>query len=93
MRPPAVRRASAADAAVIAEIFREGIEDRGATFETRPPSATEIAPTIAAPLPMLVAERDGRVVGWAKVAAYDPVHDYYAGVGEATIYVARDARG
>jgi phosphinothricin acetyltransferase len=43
-------------------------------------------------MPMLVAELDDAVAGWAKVAAYDPVHDYYSSIGEATIYVARDRR-
>jgi len=40
----------------------------------------------------VVAEREGEVVGWARVGAYDPVHDYYAGVGEATLYVDRNGR-
>lgn len=88
-----VREARAGDAEAVAAIFREGVEDRVATFETGLPDATEMAATVAAAPPALVALREGAVVGWAKVAAYDPVHDYYAGVGEATIYVARDARG
>ena len=40
----------------------------------------------------MVAEASGRVVGWAKVGAYDEAHEYYAGVGEATLYVALEAR-
>ena len=40
----------------------------------------------------MVAEVGGRVVGWATVGAYDDAHDYYAGVGEATLYVDRAAR-
>jgi phosphinothricin acetyltransferase len=90
---PIVRPATAADAGAIAAIFREGIEDRVATFETSPPAEGAMESLVDAQTPVLVAERDGAVVGWAKVSAYDPVHSYYAGVGEATIYVARDARG
>jgi L-amino acid N-acyltransferase YncA len=41
---------------------------------------------------VVVAEASGRVVGWAKVSAYDEAHEYYAGVGEATLYVALEAR-
>ena len=40
----------------------------------------------------MVAERGGRVVGWASVAPYDEAHEYYAGVGEATLYVDPKAR-
>jgi L-amino acid N-acyltransferase YncA len=35
----------------------------------------------------MVAKGGGRVVGWASVAPYDEAHEYYAGVGEATLYV------
>ena len=34
----------------------------------------------------------GELLGWAKVAAYSDPHDYYATIGEATLYVARRAR-
>jgi L-amino acid N-acyltransferase YncA len=40
----------------------------------------------------MVAEGGGRVVGWASVAPYDEAHEYYAGVGEATLYVDPKAR-
>jgi L-amino acid N-acyltransferase YncA len=90
---PEVRSAVAGDAEVIARIFAEGIEDRVATFRTRSAEAGEIADLIAGETLMLVAESDGRVVAFAKVSAYCDPADYYAGVGEATIYVARWARG
>jgi len=32
------------------------------------------------------------VVGWASVGPYDDAHEYYAGVGEATLYVDPTAR-
>jgi L-amino acid N-acyltransferase YncA len=40
---------------------------------------------------MIVADHDGRVVGWAAVGEYNP-RECYRGVGEATLYVARAAR-
>jgi phosphinothricin acetyltransferase len=89
---PAIRAAGPGDAEAMAAIFREGIDDRLATFETVPASVAEMAALTASGRPVLVAEREGEVVGWAKVAAYADGHDYYATVGEATLYVARGAR-
>jgi L-amino acid N-acyltransferase YncA len=63
-----------------------------ATFQIRAPRAEEIAARIAAGDLMVVAEAGGRVVGWASVGPYGDPHDYYAGVGEATLYVDRAAR-
>ena len=40
----------------------------------------------------MVAEGGGRVVAWASVAPYDEAHEYYAGIGEATLYVDPKAR-
>ncbi len=77
----------------MAAIYREGIEDRVATFETRPATEAEMAALAESATPVVVAERDGTVVGWARVGPYSDPHDYYAGVGEATLYVARGARG
>jgi phosphinothricin acetyltransferase len=39
-----------------------------------------------------VAEADGEVVAWAAVLPYADAAPYYAGVGEATMYVERGAR-
>jgi len=86
------RRAVAEDAAVIARIYNEGIEDRVATFETRRRSAAEIAAWLDDPLPCLVAVEDGAVLGFARVAPYSD-RCVYEGVGEHGVYVARVARG
>jgi L-amino acid N-acyltransferase YncA len=63
-----------------------------ATFQTRTPPADAIAAQIAGGGLMVVAEAGGRVVGWASVGPYDDAHEYYSGVGEATLYVDPEAR-
>src|SRR4051794_40666930 len=86
-----IRPASAEDAAAITAIYNEGIEDRVATFETRPREAGEIAEWIVEGLPFVVAD-DGRIAGFARVSAYSD-RCVYSGVGEHGVYVARAARG
>ncbi len=80
------------DAAAIARIYNEGIEDRLATFETEPRTAADIVPWLEEGLPLVVAEENGAVVAWA-VAHHYRERAAYAGVGEFSIYVARDSRG
>ena len=89
------RPARRADAAVIARIYNQGIEDRVATFETEPRTAAQIAAQLADKgdrFPTVVVERDGRVVAWAGAGAYRS-RPAYAGVAEHSVYVARAARG
>jgi phosphinothricin acetyltransferase len=52
----------------------------------------DVAAEIAEGRLILVAERDGRVLAWAGVGPYEDPHEYYSGVGEATLYVDREAR-
>jgi L-amino acid N-acyltransferase YncA len=87
-----IRLARDADAARLAEIFNEGIEDRVATFQTVRQDATRLAGVIASGSPLVVGELDGEVVAWAKADPYTDEHEYYAGIREATLYVAREAR-
>ena len=82
-----IRPAASADAPAIAAIYNQGIAERQATFETERRRPGDLQSDL-----LLVAERDGRVVGWAAVAAYSD-RCVYAGVGEYTIYVDRGARG
>lgn len=88
----AIRPAGPTDAEAIARIYGQGISERVATFQTQAPTPDEIAAQIAGGALILVAEVGGHVVGWASVGPYDDLHDYYAGVGEATLYVDRGAR-
>jgi L-amino acid N-acyltransferase YncA len=75
----------------VAEIFNQGVEDRVATFETRPAGA-EIASRWIEEDMVLVAERGEILVGFAKASPYADRHHYYDGVREATLYVEREAR-
>jgi phosphinothricin acetyltransferase len=90
-----VRAATPADAAAIAEIYNQGIADRVATYETEPRSAEERRAwleSLGGRYPVVVAEADDRVVGWAAAGAYR-ARDCYRGIGEFSIYVHRDWRG
>jgi L-amino acid N-acyltransferase YncA len=88
-----IRLAVAGDAAAVARIYNEGIEDRLATFETRSRTAEEVAGWLDGGLPFLVAEDGGEVVvGFARVSPYSD-RCVYDGVGEHGVYVARSARG
>jgi L-amino acid N-acyltransferase YncA len=88
-----VRRAEAADAARIADIYNEGIRGRGATFETRERTPADILAWLETPrYPVLVAERAGRVIGFVAASSYRP-RPCYAGIAEVAGYVAGAARG
>jgi phosphinothricin acetyltransferase len=90
-----VRPATAADAAAIAHIYNQGIEERIATFETEPRTPAQIAQQLAArgeAYPTVVVERAGRVVAWAGAGPYRD-RASYAGVAEHSVYVERAARG
>jgi phosphinothricin acetyltransferase len=86
------RAATPADAAAIARIYTEGIEDRIATFETRTRTPDDIVDWFDGERPFVVVERDGAVAGFARASIYR-ARAFYAGVAEFSVYVARSARG
>ena len=86
------RMASADDAAAMAEIYNQGIEDRLATFETAPRSAENVRAWFDGAHPIVVVEDDGRVLAFASTSTYRP-RECYAGIAEFSVYVAREARG
>jgi len=87
-----MRRATPGDAGAIARIYNQGIEDRIATFETRPRTAEDVAGWFDGVHPVVVAEQDGQVVGFASTSSYRP-RECYAKIAEFSVYVARDHRG
>ena len=86
------RTADPGDAEAIARIYNEGIEDRVATFETRPRSAGDVRTWFDGVHPIVVAEDQDRVLAFASTSTYRP-RDCYAGIAEFSVYVAREARG
>ncbi|MDE2663452.1 MAG: GNAT family N-acetyltransferase [Gemmatimonadota bacterium] len=86
-----IRSLSHGDWDAVRTIYEEGIATGDATFETEAPGweswdANHLDGC------RLVAERAGRVVGWAALA---PVSGrcVYGGVAEVSVYVCGDARG
>jgi len=87
-----MRSMTAADWPAVEEIYRHGIEDGEATFETQTPT-WDTFDSGKLPVPRLVAfDEGGAVLGWA---AASPVSSRaaYRGVIEHSVYVHRDARG
>jgi phosphinothricin acetyltransferase len=89
------RLATEGDAAAIARIYNQGIEERIATFETEPRTAEQVAEQLwekGDRYPTVVAERDGEVVAWAGTSSYR-ARACYDGIAEYSVYVDRSARG
>jgi phosphinothricin acetyltransferase len=92
-RPLETRPASPADAGAIATIYNQGIEDREATFETEPRTVEQVREHLEGMESQVavVAVQAGEVVGFAWTSPYR-ARPCYSGVGEFSVYVARDAR-
>ncbi len=86
------RLATPADAAAIARIYNQGIEDRSATFEVRQRTEGEVRAWFDGKHPIVAVERDHQVVAFAATAQYRP-RQCYAGIAEISVYVARNSRG
>jgi L-amino acid N-acyltransferase YncA len=88
-----IRLARAEDAAAIAAIYRPYVEDSWISFEEVAPDAAELAQRMGRPIhPWLVAEEDGRIVGYASTS---PMRDRaaYRWSVETGLYLIRDAQG
>ena len=85
------RPATPDDAGAIARIYNQGIEDRVATFETRPRSAEDIRAWFDGIHPIIVVEEDGDIVAFASTSSYR-ARECYAGIAETSVYVARSFR-
>jgi len=80
------------DAAAIAAIYNQGIEDRVATFETEPRTAAMVQTWFDGQHPVVVVEHGEEVIAYASSSSYRP-RACYAGIVEFSVYVRRDWRG
>ena len=86
------RAGTPSDAARIAAIYNQGMEDRVATFETETRSAEQILKWFDEGYPVLVSGEGAEIHAYAVAFPYRS-RPHYEGVREFSVYVARDARG
>jgi L-amino acid N-acyltransferase YncA len=91
-----VRDAGPDDADAVAAIYAHHVRHGTATFDTEPPACAEwqakLVDIRARGWPMIVADRDAEVVGYAYATQFRD-RPAYAGTCENSIYVAPDALG
>lgn len=94
--PVVIRRAEARDAEAIADIYNHEVLHSTATFDTQPVTVQERRSWLEAHeapnRPVVVAQIDGEVVGWASLSAWSP-RCAYARAAEVSVYVHRAHRG
>jgi L-amino acid N-acyltransferase YncA len=90
-----IRHATDADLPAIIDIYNDAVRTTTATFDTEPKSLEDRRAWFAAHddrHPVLVAECDGRIIGWSSLSRWSD-RKAYAGTAETTVYVAADSRG
>jgi L-amino acid N-acyltransferase YncA len=91
-----IRNASLDDAAAITAIYRHHVLHGTGTFEEDPPSVAEMTGRLTRIIergwPLLVAEKDGRVIGYAYAAQFRD-RAAYRFAAEDSIYVDPDHQG
>ena len=93
---PHIRASRDADVATITAIYAHHVLHSTGTFETEPPSATDMATrradVLGKGLPYLVAEHDGQVLGFAYCNWFKP-RPAYRYSAEDSVYILDSARG
>ena len=90
-----IRRAVTSDARAIAEVYNEAILTTTATFDTEVKTEEDRRAWLEAHderHPVLVAEQNGEVVGWASLSKWSD-RPAYADTAESSFYVAEQFRG
>jgi L-amino acid N-acyltransferase YncA len=86
------RPATPADAAAIARIYNQGIEDRVATFEVRFRTESDVRGWFDGKHHIVVVEDDdGEAIAFGATSDYRP-RECYEGIAEASVYVDRRHR-
>lgn len=96
MPDAAFRSFASSDVPAITAIYRHYVEDTVITFETEAPGETEMAERFGKLVtlghPLIIAELDGRTVGYAYASFYRP-RAAYRFTCEDSIYLAQDVVG
>ncbi len=84
------------DVPAITAIYRHYVEETVITFETEPPGEAEMAERFGKLMtlkhPLIIAEREGQVIGYAYASFYRP-RAAYRFTCEDSIYLGQDAVG
>jgi L-amino acid N-acyltransferase YncA len=91
----AIRQATLEDLAAITEIYNEAILNTVATFDTQPKTLEEQEIWFAdhgPRYPILVAERDSIIVGWASLTKWSD-RCAYSDTAEASLYIKEREQG
>ena len=86
-----IRNLKESDANAVLEIYRQGLDNGEASFETEPPDWT-IWKQKYLPFCRLAWDDDGQLQGWATLAPVS-ARDCYRGVAEVSIYVSGEHLG
>ncbi|QNQ61673.1 N-acetyltransferase family protein [Brucella sp. 6810] len=93
---PVIRDFQPVDIETITAIYTQAVLTGTGSYEIEPPTMDEMAKRFATfadqGFPILVAEADGRVLGYA-YASYFRVRPAYRWLAEDSIYIAPDAKG
>lgn len=90
-----IRKATIEDIQEITDIYNEAILNTTATFDTQPKSIREQKTWFKSHLvryPVLVAEQDNEIVGWASLSKWSD-RCAYSDTAEASIYIRKENRG
>jgi L-amino acid N-acyltransferase YncA len=95
MQPPRLRDATTADLPAINDIYNHYVLHSTCTYQTEPGTMEERNAWFAAhgvKHPVIVAEQDGRVIGWASLSKFHQRRAYENTV-EDSVYLHHEARG
>lgn len=90
-----IRQAAFDDLGQITEIYNDAIEKTTATFDTEPKTPEEQESWFAshdARHPVLIAARDGLIVGWASLSKWSD-RCAYSDTAEISLYIKEEYRG
>ena len=86
-----IRTLKQSDAAVVIDIYQQGLDGGEASFETTAPQ-WQVWDRKYHPFGRLIREQDGQVQGWAALAPVS-ARECYRGVAEVSAYVASNHLG